>query len=76
MSPSHFPNTIVGFGPIPARILGFLSFILAFSTAMNFLNVTKWFFELGVARSRGASHVVFFVLWGWGGVGWLLVDFW
>jgi hypothetical protein len=26
------------------------------------------FFELGVARSRGASHFV------WGG--WLLVDFW
>ncbi len=29
----HFPQGIVGFGPIPARILGFLIFILALSTA-------------------------------------------
>ncbi len=29
----HFPVEIVGFGPIPARIRGFLIFILALSTA-------------------------------------------
>ena len=29
----HFPKEIGGFGPIPARILGFLIFILALSTA-------------------------------------------
>ncbi len=31
----HFPKEIVGFGPIPARILGFLIFILALSTARS-----------------------------------------
>jgi hypothetical protein len=29
----HFPKEIVGFGPIPARIRGFVIFILALSTA-------------------------------------------
>ncbi len=29
----HVPEEIVGFGPIPARIRGFLIFILALSTA-------------------------------------------
>ncbi len=29
----HFPKAIVGFGPIPARIRGFLILILALSTA-------------------------------------------
>ncbi len=29
----HFPKEIIGFGPIPARILKMLIFILALSTA-------------------------------------------
>ena len=35
----HFPKEIVGFGPIPARILGFSIFILALSTATTSKNV-------------------------------------
>jgi hypothetical protein len=31
----HFPKEIVGFGPIPARIRGFLIFIVALSTARS-----------------------------------------
>ncbi len=36
----HFPKEIVGFGPIPARILGFLIFILALSTARQLTRPT------------------------------------
>jgi hypothetical protein len=43
----HVLKEIVGFGPIPARILGFLSFILALSTA-----------RLLVAISGGSSSTV------------------
>ena len=40
----HFPKAIVGFGPIPARILEFLIFILALSTD-RILNEGKFGFR-------------------------------
>ncbi len=40
----HSPKEIVGFGPIPARIRGFKTFMSALSTARYLLNVKNMFF--------------------------------